>query len=321
MDGVCETVNSSVPGFRIFNESLIHYEHDYSRFDEWKEKLWGQGKINDEETLKKFCDPFAYTKLRYKNINLHMCVWDPAIDIYVSAAIMNGKIWEEHVVVEMMTKIRRENSIMFDFGVNIGQFTLLAAYFNATVVGFEPMPQQIDIVQRSLFLNNLTKKVHLFRNAVSYLSKELKLNIDRWNKGGSYVSDSSNGIPIDVIPVDAVLPTLEKILGNYFKVDFMKVDIEGYEVFFTMGALQFIQTHWINNIILEMISDKNAEFKCDLTKYLNLWNNIGYTVGYKKDYLDIEYFFNKKTHDKESFNNFVKREGAVDLHLYKIDSF
>jgi FkbM family methyltransferase len=136
---------------------------------------------------------------------------------------------------------------VLDCGANIGIFSLYAAYLNENgkIYAIEPVKETLDIMQR-LFDFFEVKNVKIIRKAVGDEKKRAFINI--YPHKISALSGSTAATLLDVnygkkeeIEVDTIdnIVREEKIK----RIDFIKMDIEGYERYALKGAVETIKKH------------------------------------------------------------------------------
>jgi FkbM family methyltransferase len=123
----------------------------------------------------------------------------------------------------------KPGSILIDVGANFGYYSLsLAAYLNrdCRVFAAEPHPVTRARLERNIALNSMENVISVIPFGLSdcpgtaYLTGCLPENT-----GSTYVSaDSSKGTPVRLITLDDMISTNELT-----KLDFLKIDVEGYE--------------------------------------------------------------------------------------------
>jgi FkbM family methyltransferase len=135
--------------------------------------------------------------------------------------------------------------VMFDVGANLGIYTLVAAYIvghQGQVYSFEPDPQNNPWLQKNIGKNNLTN-THVFDVALASTYGETILYQDvtthrtsslvagAWNPD----SASTQRIMVKTIPLDHFVHQIERL-------DFIKIDVEGFEYEVLKGAQNLLST-------------------------------------------------------------------------------
>jgi FkbM family methyltransferase len=137
----------------------------------------------------------------------------------------------------------KNGDYVLDCGANIGIFSLYAAYLNekGKIYAIEPVKETAEIMQRLLDFFEV-KNVKIIRKAVGDEKKKTFINIVPYQirLGGSTLLDVNYGKKeeIEVDTIDNIVKE-EKIE----KVDFIKMDIEGYERYALKGAIETIKKH------------------------------------------------------------------------------
>jgi len=191
-----------------------------------------------------------------------------------------------------MSWTEKNPGIVIDAGANIGQYTLTAALLGHRVFAFEPIPQHVDMIKRSLALNGISDRVHVFRNGLSDYNARTHINFHKDNKGGSTIErlDSKvdetitdvrfipgSRIDIDLVTLDNVLPIMNELYPNMHVV-YWKADIEGYEPRMFRGAWRFIEHKKPPYITFEILGKSFNRTKCKLPNLFHALLKLDYTV-------------------------------------------
>ena len=157
--------------------------------------------------------------------------------------------WKDKPTIEALIQNART---VIDIGGNIGQMALLFARHAERVVTFEPIPSLADRLQQQIALNNLEGKVILKREALSDHTGELRIELpspENQGTGSSILSDHSEGhtIVVKAESLDRILTEM-----NIADVDFLKMDIEGAELFALRGMTNLLTQTNNPILILEM---------------------------------------------------------------------
>jgi FkbM family methyltransferase len=154
-----------------------------------------------------------------------------------------------------------------DVGAHVGLWSRVLAHTFTRVVAFEPIPDLADCWDANLVE---CENAELRRNAVSDVAGELELDRVPGNSGNSCVIPPGENWPKHtVITVAAVRLDDQGLEG----VDFIKVDVEGYELQVILGAEQLIKAEY-PTIVVEQ-KPENAERygtgRRDATRLLQGW--------------------------------------------------
>ena len=144
--------------------------------------------------------------------------------------------------------IKDEVSLTLDIGANVGKYTkLILEKTNSNIVSFEPLPDAFNELKKIEFKFN--KRLKAFNLAIGENSSNLHLYYE--NKKSekaslvenleklSFIKDNNkNKILVEVRNLDS--------FENFFKdqkIDFIKIDTEGFEYEVLKGAKKILETH------------------------------------------------------------------------------
>lgn len=137
--------------------------------------------------------------------------------------------------------------LVVDVGAHIGTYSLRAARAGADVVAFEPNPDSFRILCANVKLNRLTR-VECREVAIGSFVGSAKLHIPRVYLGRASVNfegGRANGPSVRVARLDdEIPPTSDR------PVDWLKVDVEGFEIEVLNGATELLRR--TKRIVLEV---------------------------------------------------------------------
>ena len=219
----------------------------------------------------------------------------------VCSFLKSNQKWEEymHPVFE---KYITEDSVVIEAGCHVGSHSVRLAQLAKKVHYFEPLESSFEILSKNLELNiENSAKYEIHKNGAGEKFKETSFAwIPNNNIGGTGLDDNPQGIPniskevaqgewfndvnkqkVEVVPIDSL---------NLEKLDFMKVDVEGYEPFVIQGAMETIKK-CRPVIIMECFKDHNGNVSTveELEEKYKELIDIGYRVEFVSgpDYLFI----------------------------------
>jgi FkbM family methyltransferase len=129
-----------------------------------------------------------------------------------------------------LTEYCQNATTVIDVGAHIGTMTIIAASLLAPggqVLAFEPSPKFFRILQKNIALNKLTEKVQAYPVAVGATVQQTFIN-------EAVADDTTNHI--DTVGTPVTQSTLDIHTQNYPIIDFLKIDVEGYELEVLLGA-------------------------------------------------------------------------------------
>lgn len=215
--------------------------------------------------------------------------------ILVGGSWEGGKIegipvaWETNTIKFFFQKIceletlRGKPIFVVDVGANTGSYCLLGILNpNIQCFAFEPAPLPYKILKKNIVLNDLQDKVKTFQVALSDKKGTDTLNYPR-KEGGSGQATLGK-LAEDTTGINVRLDRLDEIITE--KIDILKIDTEGHELFVLKGAEKLIKkTH--PDILVETTSTKKCGYNpVEIPKLLNSW---GYDYGFQIDW-DNFYF-------------------------------
>ena len=184
--------------------------------------------------------------------------------------IVKNNFYELDLLKKVEKYVHKGNNIL-DIGSNIGNHII---YFSKIlgarkVYGFEPQKNVFGILKKNIELNNLEEKTQIFNFGLGKEESSAKLDkIERNNCGGNSIKKVKEG--------DLKIKVLDKLFIKD-KINFIKIDTEGFEKDVLLGAKKIIQknypTVWVE------VDKKNQGF---VNKY---FRDLDYT---KKKILDGE---------------------------------
>jgi FkbM family methyltransferase len=194
----------------------------------------------------------------------------------VANTIKRGLIYDEDIV-GLAKKYITPNSSFLDVGANYGQMSVVLSKFiegkgTGKVYSFEAEPFVGEIFQKNVEINNC-KNIEIVLGAVHFKSGEKLIfpepDFKRFDSYGSYGIDplAANGRTVETLTIDS--------LNIQEKISFIKVDIQGSDLFALQGAKETI----LKNkpvILFEFEEQFQKEFKTNFNDYVDFVRSIDY---------------------------------------------
>ncbi len=194
----------------------------------------------------------------------------------VAQTIKSGEIFEKEII-EVAKKYIKENQSILDIGANYGQMTVVlskhvAKLGNGVVYSFEAEPFVGEILSHNIQLNecNNVKKVlkavyHKNAEKLFFPNPDFK----KFSAFGSYGIDpaAKNGRTVETITIDS--------LNIQEPICFIKVDIQGCDLFALQGAVETIK-RYKPVIIFEFEEQFQEEFNTTFNDYVEFVRSIDY---------------------------------------------
>jgi FkbM family methyltransferase len=196
----------------------------------------------------------------------------------------NGIIWDKPCIekfYELLYMKRREPFVVLDIGAQTGVFSLLAKFFPLSKCwAFEPITEAALLLEQHCKINSISN-VTVIECAVSDSCQDLELKLplhDHWGLAtlGSkpkrfegFISRKISSISLDFFFKNLVIERL----------DFIKIDTEGWEYYVLQGAKNLILRHK-PIILLEFNIINMAQCNIDSEDLLNLLESMGYSWSF-----------------------------------------
>jgi len=155
-------------------------------------------------------------------------------------------------VTQVATRVIRKGDTVLDIGANIGYYTLLAAHLTTStgrVVGFEPHPQNIQTLARSVEYNHLNwvrAEPLVVSDTVGYETLYVSDDASLTDQHSIVRHVGSSGIRLPSTTLDDYLQA-----QGLSSVRFLKVDVEGAEPKVLRGARRAIAARIIDCMVVE----------------------------------------------------------------------
>tara|TARA_Y100000816_G_scaffold292350_1_gene287145 strand:+ start:2711 stop:3547 length:837 start_codon:yes stop_codon:yes gene_type:complete len=248
---------------------------------------------------------YLYQYLRdssYANINFSNIKFKLFTPSHIAKWRSDTFFEKEPETISWIDNFNTERIIFWDIGANVGLYSLYSAkkFRNIEVFAFEPSTQNLNILSRNIYINNLQKKISICPFAVSNdenLFLEFKessliegsalsafgVNYDQENK--PFLSKSSYttfGTNINFLINNKILEIP----------DYIKIDVDGIEHLILDGANKYLSNKKIKSILIET----NEEFILQNESIKNLLLDAGFELHKKFRQSENMYnlIFNKK---------------------------
>lgn len=167
------------------------------------------------------------------------------INIDPKNGTVDNEIFLQGVYEPSILKIIKNNintgDVILDVGANIGQHSIFMSFVTGNtgkIISFEPVSSIYAQFKNSIEINNI-KNITLHNLACGDMEKEMNINTISSNMGGSSLVFSGDDRKIEKIKVI----TADSIVKNENKINFIKIDVEGYEYEALLGLKDTIEKH------------------------------------------------------------------------------
>lgn len=203
----------------------------------------------------------------------------------VAYAMRRGKVFEDEIV-NLALQYIKEGSVVLDVGANYGQMSLIFSSKvgnNGDVYSFEAQQFVYDILRKNIEANHCGNIKPIYGAVYDKPDLELlfpKPDFSEFTAYGSYGINplARTGDKVQTLTIDSI--RFEK------PISFMKVDIQGSDLFALRGAMATIKEHKMP-IVFEYEEQFQDQFDTSFQDYVDFVNEIGYK--FKKTILNINY--------------------------------
>jgi len=223
---------------------------------------------------KLYCKYVSLTKKKNVIVVRNGIKYELDLNEGIDMAIYFQGCWERDVTSSINKFVERGMTVL-DAGANIGAHTLRLAKLvgeDGKVIAFEPMSWAYAKLERNVSLNNFNNIV-LEKCALSDVNLEGKLTYFQtsWHVGGVSAPNSKLAEPVNFITLDDYVRA-----NNIDNIDFIKMDVGGYEYKVIQGGVESIRKFFpimimqTGNTPLERSGDR-------LENLIDLLSSIGYS--------------------------------------------
>ena len=246
-------------------------------------------------------------------VNTHDCVLNviPDDDGLSSELLVFG--YHEKDTTDFVTKYLKKNMICFDIGANIGYYSTLYSKLvgeNGKVVSIEPSPLNFEYLKKNLEQQKMENFL-IFNCACGEKSEDVDFQVDRRGNKCFILTDKTEKLDdceIIRVPVRTIDEIVDEI--KLEQIDFLKMDVEGYEWNALQGGWNTI--HKYKPTIQIEIHHKRLGRK-KTTEILEKFKNEGYDIIYHDVGADDEgTFFKRQNFEKFSIDDFIKMKMIKD---------
>lgn len=171
---------------------------------------------------------------------------------------------KEPETIEWIDTFSKED-ILYDIGANIGLYTIYAAVNNSRVFAFEPEAQNYALLNKNIYLNNLSDKVTALNIALSDSYLLDKLYMPDFIAGGALNNFGDNKDwnknKFEYVFKQGMISFSLDSLIKSFNIDFpnhIKIDVDGLESKIIQGALNTLKDNRLKSLLVEL-NDKLPE--------------------------------------------------------------
>lgn len=229
--------------------------------------------------------------------------------------ILNFGYYEKEEL-EIISKLLKPNSYVFDIGAHIGWFSMNLAkkIKDIHILAFEPITQTFNDLEENIKMNNLSKIIKLYNFGFS--NEENEVTFYYYPEGSVNASLKNLSRRLNVTKVTSKVKKLDKFAQN-LPVDFIKCDVEGAELLVFNGGEKILKKNK-PIIFTELLRKWSLRFNYHPQDVIKLFKNLGYGcyIIFKDKLLEIDiidentvetnFFFLHKEKHKKLIDNLVQ---------------
>jgi FkbM family methyltransferase len=264
----------------------------------------------DRRQFEKQCT--AFTQNAYIGNHVQLCKVLTKYKMYVDTRdigivphlILDG-FWESWITKWIATVIN-PGDICVDLGANFGYYSLLLSDLSGKTgktIAVEPNPYICELLKKTAIINEWSFDV--IEGAVSNKNGQAILTVENMYLGGGTIMSLDENLP-DRSRLNVATYTLDFLVSekNLEKIDFIKMDCEGFEPFVLEGMNETIKKNPQLKIVMEYSPYSYNDPANFITKILSRFNVF---------MINGDSCINQLTID--DFDQLIKYKRPVDLYL------
>lgn len=260
---------------------------------------------NTQNKFKALLRYFQYLTYKISSKKQHILdVWDNRKIIWYNDSVQSVWLmfnyiidWEEFNLIKDRFK---SDTVFIDVGANIGYYSIWASKFNSAgkIYSFEPSEINFKRLNENIACNSLFSQITPIQKAVAASSGPISMtaNLDTLNHivKNEIKSDNANTIKVDCISLDDFAQK-----ENISAIDYLKIDVEGYELDVLIGAEKLLMEKKIGIIQME-INNALQHSGHSVDAMLDLLRKHSYILCFydvkKKGLQEIKYSVNRENY-------------------------
>jgi FkbM family methyltransferase len=162
-------------------------------------------------------------------------IWFPDREIHLVKMLKNSTLvagkgtYQYHKLTAAMAYVKHQRCAL-DIGMHVGLWAMHLTKIFQTVIGFEPVAEHLECLHMNM-KGSSNYQVH--NCALGNKHAFVGLGILEGSTGSTHIKDD----------IDECIPMRQLDQFSFDAVDFIKIDVEGYEYFTVLGGEQTIRKH------------------------------------------------------------------------------
>lgn len=228
-------------------------------------------------------------------------------ELHLSDRVQSGIYYDfyEPTITKIFEKNLKKGDVVIDVGGNIGYYSLLSAKIvgpTGRVYSFEPMSLANERFKKNIQFNGFNNII-LEKKGVSNRPEKKRIFFENEYIVGKHAEQTKeNSEQIDFVSIDSYVK--DKKID---RIDFLKIDTDGYDFKVLKGAINSIQKFYPKVITAEISPND------DIKDYVNLL----FTLENYDVYSDVG--GKTRKYSKEDLLNLIKERGIINSILIRKD--
>ena len=163
----------------------------------------------------------------------------------------------EHKEIQFIKDVLKKGDTFIDIGAHIGLFSLIASQIlgnDGKVISIEANPNTFQALKKNIELNGITNIIPMNVGASDRVETKLLCREQKDNSGGfSFLNnqrDYLESVDVQCVPISQIIET-----NNIQTIDFLKIDVEGYEYVILKHLFENVNNKLYPKFILLEIND------------------------------------------------------------------
>ena len=234
-----------------------------------------------------------HSEINIRNVNMKLMTYTRSLEL---CAKMNYET-ENLDFIDLI----KPGEVMYDLGACEGRFSIYASLKGIRVVSFEPEEKNFLVFSQNLELNSINQDSLVAVNAgVGAKVGKATIKIGQpWEGGHQKVVDHNeirNDLNFDFVDNQEInLISIDSFLaeGKYPAPNYLKIDIDGSEMPFLIGAVETLKSKGLKGIIFELnTTDPNFNNIIDVLKKNGFTESERHNVPNEPNLYNILFFKN-----------------------------
>lgn len=279
-----------------FKNGLIDKEEYIKRMHNLHISLWDYPEFIKNKNIDSI--EISRDRVLFKTRNGIKMICDPEDERMVPMEILNFDDYEAEEL-KMMQRFLNKDSVILDIGANIGWYSLNIAKDvpQGYIMAFEPVPKTFQYLKKNIELNNI-HNVKLYNFGLLETNDDVIFYYDP--KLSAATSLRNLHEDRKKIKIKCKIKRMDDFSKKIPKIDFIKCDVEGAEIFVIKGGIKTIKKH-LPILFLEMLRKWSAKFNYHPNDIIKILSDIGYDCYFIKNGALVKI---KEVNEKTTATNF-----------------